>query len=64
MTNVTFRAIQEPNKRRDGEDGWEISVNGELVTTVCNDDLDISDNALQPLWERLGIKLEFDFDFE
>ena len=60
MTLVVFRAKRGEDGLREGEAGWEILVDGELIEEVDNDDMDISTESFKLLWERLGIDLKFD----
>lgn len=58
---VIFRAKEDEDGGRDGEAGWVVTVDGQAVAEVDNDELDVADNALQPLWEALGITVTFDY---
>ena len=60
MRQVIFRAKRVEDGLREGEAGWEILVDGELIEEVDNDDMDISTESFKLLWERLGIDLKFD----
>lgn len=58
---VIFRALTDQDGQRDGEGGWEVLIDGEVVIDeVRSDDLDISSNAFKELWEALNVRLEFD----
>lgn len=46
-------------KQHEEEGDWTITVDGEEVANVASDDMDIASCAFEPLWERLGIEMEF-----
>lgn len=62
MKTVDFIAIPDKHGNREGEEGWRILVDGEYIISVRNKDMDISANALNELWEKLNITINFDFD--
>lgn len=62
MKTVKFIAKSQEGQPRDGEAGWIIKVDGKEVAEVDNDELDVGDQALDPLWEALGIEVKFDFE--
>ena len=60
-TQVLFRAIENPDMgTRDGEEGWEVFLNGRKVTQIRNDQDCIADGALDPLWKELDLELTWD----
>lgn len=58
---VKFVALEDEAGGREGEGGWEIFVDGVPITTVENDEMDVSDQKLNKLWESLNIELIFDY---
>lgn len=59
---MTRRVVftQEPSEWGDGD--WTVTVDGVVVIPAedCrSDDMDIASNQFAPLWEALGITLEF-----
>lgn len=62
MKQVRFIAKTEAGHPRDGEAGWIVMVDGKTLIEVDNDELDIGDNALNPLWKALDVEIKFDFD--
>ena len=61
MPNVRFVALADSSGDRDGEGGWRVNVDG--VTVIDSiDDLDVSNNELNPLWAALGVEMQFDYD--
>lgn len=62
MSDVKFVAI-EKDGCRDGTYGWSVEVDGKQVIKILGSgDLDMADRSLNPLWEALGVNLEFDWD--
>ncbi len=62
MEKVTFVAL-EGTFERDGSNGWAVEVNGErIIDRIGSGDTDIADSSLNPLWEKLGITVDFDWD--
>lgn len=59
---IEFIAIEDSRDNRDGEAGWQIFVDGELIIAIDNDETDIADHSLDELWKALDIELVFDFD--
>jgi hypothetical protein len=59
---VTFIAKRGPDHSRDGQYGWTVTVDGTVVCEVDSDEMDMADNALNPLWQALGVSVEFDYD--
>ena len=39
---------------------WSINVDGKLVDTIRDDQFDIREYALNPLWEALGVDISFE----
>ena len=37
-------------------------MDGEYVCEVDSDEMDVADNAFQPLWDALNISVEFDYE--
>ena len=63
MKTVKFVAITGESGFREGEDGWQVFVDDNLVLDdVRSDCMDIADCGFNKLWKTLGIKLEFDYD--
>ena len=54
-------ALEDEAGGREGEGGWEIFVDGVPITAVENDEMDVSDQKLNKLWESLNIELIFDY---
>ena len=55
--NVTFE-----DKTGDGEGPWVVSVNGHVVINeLRSSDMDVSADALAPLWEVLGVEMSFEW---
>ena len=59
---VKFIAKQDTDGSRDGEAGWTVTVDSVEVCEIDNDEMDVDDNALRPLWEVLGLEVSFDYD--
>jgi hypothetical protein len=38
---------------------WKIEIDGNHVCDVSFDDTDVGAAAIKPLWEKLGIEMEF-----
>ena len=63
MKQLRFVAIQnEEDGSRDGEEGWKVFIDDAEVCMVDNDEMDVSDTALDPIWAALGVEIKFDFD--
>lgn len=61
VKKILFIAIEDEDGQRKGEAGWTVTVDGETVIEhIC--DTDMAANALNPLWEKLGLEVEFDYD--
>lgn len=54
MKTVIFREIE------DTSGAFEVLVDGTLICEVTSDRLDVGDAALEPLWQALGINVEFE----
>lgn len=61
MRNIVFIAKIGPDQTRDGQYGWDITVDGQQVCEVDSDEMDMADHALDPLWEALGLEVKFDY---
>ena len=61
MKKVVFEALKGEDGNREGDDGWRVLVDGEVVIDYT-DDLDVAWTGFQALWSKLGIDVEFDYD--
>jgi hypothetical protein len=45
-----------------GEGPWTVSVDGDpVIAELRSSDMDVSARALDPLWERLGVEVKFEW---
>ena len=57
-----FVAIEQDGCR-DGTYGYEVYLDGELIIDYIDiNDMNIADGNLDPLWEKLGVNIDFDED--
>lgn len=61
MPKITFVAI-ERDGCRDGTYGYEAQIDGVTVVDFLESDINMADDRLDPVWEALGLTVEFDYD--
>lgn len=62
MQTLIFRPIPEDDGSYLEEPEYAVLLDDVQVCTVRSDDMDLRSNALNPLWEKLNLKVEFDDD--
>jgi hypothetical protein len=46
--------------KTDGEGPWCVTVDGKtVIASLSGEDMDVSSAELRPLWDALGVELEF-----
>lgn len=62
MRRLKFVALPDEDCNRDGEGGWIVMVDDREIVRIDNDQMDVSDHALDEVWEALDIEIEFDYE--
>jgi len=63
MAKVEFVAIADSKGIRDGSNGYSVYVNEkQVIDWISDSHMRIGDNALNDLWEALGVKMKFDYE--
>ncbi|HTG95708.1 MAG TPA: hypothetical protein VL866_24110 [Pyrinomonadaceae bacterium] len=60
MRELIFRPIPEDDGSYLEEPEYDVLLDGESLTKIRSDDMDLRSGSLDPLWQKLGLKVTFE----